>query len=408
MTAYRFYVGIDWATAAHRVVVLDADRRSLHDRTVPHEGVALETFAHWLVELAAGQASDVAVALEVPRGAVVDVLLARGVHVFALNPKQLDRFRDRFTMAGAKDDRRDAQVLASALASDPPAFRRLEPEDPLILELRELSRLEDDLRQELSRLTNRLREQLHRYFPQVLQLVPAADEPWLWALLERAPTPSTAQHLPRATLRTLLSRHRIRRVDADAVRAILRTPALPVTTGTVHAAQHHLAVLLPRLRLVHQQHAECATLIEGLLERLGNSQEHRDVPILRSVVGVGRVVAATMLAEASRLLAARDYHGLRAQAGVAPVTRQSGRRTLVVMRYACNPRLRLAAYYWGQSAARHDPFSRAHYQHLRARGHSHARAVRGIVDRLLRVLMAMLTAGTLYDPTRRGPVTDAA
>ena len=86
----------------------------------------------------------------------------------------------------------------------------------------------------------------------------------------------------------------------------------------------------------------------------------------------------------------------------------SGRRTLVVMRYACNPRLRLAAYYWGQSAARHDPFSRAHYQHLRARGHSHARAVRGIVDRLLRVLMAMLTAGTLYDPTRRGPVTDAA
>ncbi len=210
MTAYRFYVGIDWATAAHRVVVLDADRRSLHDRTVPHEGVALETFAHWLVELAAGQASAVAVALEVPRGAVVDVLLARGVHVFALNPKQLDRFRDRFTMAGAKDDRRDAQVLASALASDPPAFRRLEPEDPLILELRELSRLEDDLRQELSRLTNRLREQLHRYFPQVLQLVPAADEPWLWALLERAPTPSTAQHLPRATLRTLLSRHRCR------------------------------------------------------------------------------------------------------------------------------------------------------------------------------------------------------
>jgi transposase len=409
MTAYRFYVGIDWATEVHRVVVLDADRRRLHDRTVRHDGVALETFAGWLADdVAAGVASDVAVALEMPRGAVVDTLLARGFHVFALNPKQLDRFRDRYTVAGAKDDRRDAQVLASALASDPPAFRRLEPEHPLLLELRELSRLEDDLRHEFGRLTNRLREQLHRYFPQLLHLVPAADEPWLWALLERAPTPSAAQHLPRATLRTLLARHRIRRVDPDTLRALLRTPALAVAPGTVQAAQRHLAVLLPRLRLIHQQQAECATLIEGLLQRLGESQEHRDVPILRSVVGVGRVVAATMLAEASRLLAARDYHGLRAQSGVAPVTRQSGRRSLVIMRYACNPRLRYAAYHWGQSAARHDPVSRAHYARLRARGHSHARAVRGIVDRLLRVLVAMLTAGTLYDPSRRRTLPAAA
>jgi hypothetical protein len=210
-----------------------------------------------------GPPEVVAVALETPRGAVVDGLLARGFHVYALNPKQLDRFRDRYTVAGAKDDRRDALALAAALVTDLAAFRRLAPEDPLIVELRELSRLEEDLPAEAQRLSNRLREQLHRYFPQVLPLVPAADEPWLWALLERAPTPSAAQHLPRATIQTILTRHRIRRVDADAVRALLRAPALPVAPGTVQAAQRHLAVLLPRLRLVHQQQAECATLIEG-------------------------------------------------------------------------------------------------------------------------------------------------
>ena len=140
-SAYRFYVGIDWAMEEHRVVVLDAARRPMHERTVRHDGVALETFAQWLVEVAGGVASDVAVALETPRGAIVDVLLARGVQVFTLNPKQLDRFRDRFTVAGAKDDRRDALVLADALATDQPAFRRLAPEHPLLLELRELSRL---------------------------------------------------------------------------------------------------------------------------------------------------------------------------------------------------------------------------------------------------------------------------
>ena len=292
-------------------------------------------------------------------------------------------------------------MLATCLVTDRAAFRRLEPEHPLVIELRELSRLEDDLQQEARRLSNRLREQLHRYFPQLLQLVPAADEPWLWALLERAPTPTAAQHLPRAAIRTILTRYRIRRVDAEAVRAVLRAPALSVAAGTVQAAQRHLAVLLPRLRLVHQQHAECATLVEGLLDQLGEPQEHRDVPILRSLPGVGRVVAATMLAEAGRLLAARDYHGLRTHLGAAPVTKQSGKHRLVQMRYACNHRLRNAAHYWGQSAIRHDAHSRAHYDRLRARGHSHGRAVRGVIDRLLRVLIAMLATQTVYDPNRR-------
>jgi transposase len=108
-----------------------------------------------------------------------------------------------------------------------------------------------------------------------------------------------------------------------------------------------------------------------------------------------------MLAEASRLLADRDYHALRAHSGLAPVTKQSGKRTVVLMRYACNRRLRVAAHYWGQAAIRHDPYSAAHYQRLRARGHSHGRALRGVVDRLLRVLMAMLKSQTSYDPTRR-------
>src|SRR3989449_7676685 len=238
MTAYRFYVGIDWATEAHRVVVLDADRRSLHDRTVQHEGVALETFAHWLAEdVAAGVASDVAVALEVPRGAVVDTLLARGCHVFALNPKQLDRFRDRYTVAGAKDDRRDAFVLAASLATDQPAFRPLRLDDPLVIRLRELSRLEAELHQEEARLTNRLRDLLHRIYPQVLRLSPAADEPWVWELLELAPTPADARRLTRPALSKLLRAHRIRRLAADAVLAHPHAPPVSVAPGAVAAGR---------------------------------------------------------------------------------------------------------------------------------------------------------------------------
>jgi transposase len=402
--AYALYVGIDWGTVTHQVAVLDVQRVPLGERAVAHEAVALQTLTEWLMELAGGDPARVAVALEVPRGAVVDTLLERGFHVFALNPKQLDRFRDRYTVAGAKDDRRDAFVLASALATDRPAFRALAPEDPLIIELREWSRVEDELREEWGRLASRLREQLHRFYPQGLALCPAADEAWFWALLGLAPTPAAAQRLRRTAVVTLLRQHRIRRLTADHVLATLQSPPLRVAPGTVKAASGHVALLVPRLELVDRQRRDCARRIERLLDTLATTGEHRghrDVTILRSLPGVGRVVAATMLAEASRLLAARDYHGLRTQAGVAPVTRQSGKRLLVGMRYACNPRLRNALYYWGFISVRHDAHSRQHYQFLRGRGHSHGRALRGVVDRLLTVLMAMLAAQTTYDPARR-------
>ena len=105
-------------------------------------------------------------------------------------------------------------------------------------------------------------------------------------------------------------------------------------------------------------------------------REHRDVEILRSLPGVGRVVAATVLAEASTALAARDYHSLRAHAGVAPVTKQSGKRRTVHMRYACDRRLRNALYHWARVATVCDAASRTYYATLRQRGHGHGRALR--------------------------------
>ena len=97
------------------------------------------------------------------QGPVVEALLERGFCVYGINPKQLDRFRDRFTVAGAKDDRRDAHVLADSLRTDRHAFRRLSNDEPVIVQLREWSRMADELQQERARLASRMREQLWRY-----------------------------------------------------------------------------------------------------------------------------------------------------------------------------------------------------------------------------------------------------
>ena len=404
---YELFVGVDWGSEAHQVAVIDGDRHLLAQRSIEHSGLALSQLVDWL----AGKAdpSRIAIAIEVPRGPVVETLVERGFQVFSLNPKQLDRFRDRHTAAGAKDDRRDAFVLADSLRTDQPAFRRVRLDDPLIIQLRELSRMDEDLQKQLSRLSNQLREQLNRFYVQILKICPAADEPWAWSLLELVPTPAQGARVRVAAVKRVLRENRIRRLTADDVIAALKEPALVVAPGATEAASKHIEYLLPALQLASQQRKRCGKEIEALLETLGSEEnepgqnrEHRDVQILQSFPGVGRIVAATMLAEASQPLGDRDYNTLRAQAGSAPVTYQSGKKLTVRMRRACNPRLRNALYSWSQANVRSDPTGRKAYAELRAKGHSHARALRTIADRLLRVLISMLRTGTLYDPARRG------
>ena len=125
-----------------------------------------------------------------------------------------------------------------------------------------------------------------------------------------------------------------------------------------------------------------------------------DVAVLRSLPGVGRIVTATLLAEASQAIVDRDYQALRSYAGVAPVTRQSGNKKIVVMRRGCNNRLRNAVYHWSRVATICDERSRSYYEQLRARGHSHGRALRTLADRWLVALVAMLRTHETFDAAR--------
>lgn len=406
----RWSVGIDWATERHEVCVLDRAGAVVAERSVAHTGEGLAELCAWLLATTGGDAGVVAVAIEVPHGAVVDTLLERGFVVHAINPKQLDRFRDRFTLAGAKDDRRDARVLADSLRTDPQCFRRLAVDAPPVIELREWSRMTEDLRQEQVRLTHRLREQLRRYYPQMLELSEDLAAEWFLALWELLPTPAKAATARTSSVARVL--RRARTVDVTEVLRVLRQPALTVAPGTTEAATAHLGALIARLRLVNRQLTGCERRLDTLCAALadrphapddgeGQRRGQRDVTILRSLPGVGRIVLATLLAEASQPLRARDYEALRALTGAAPVTRRSGKRGVVVMRQACPPRLREALYHWGRVAIQRDAPTRARYTALRRRGHSHGRALRSVGDRLLAVACAMLRNGTTYDPARR-------
>ena len=401
---YTWFVGIDWGSQQHQVCVLDRDRRRVGERTVAHDGASLARLADWLWTMSVGQPQRVAVAIEVPRGAIVEGLLERGFHVFAINPKQLDRFRDRHSMAGAKDDRRDAFVLADSVRTDRPSFRRLQLDEPHLLLVRELSRAEETRLEEFRRSANRLRDQLHRFYPQMLQLCSAADAPWLWDLLDLAPTPAHAALLSAEQVQRVLKAHRLRRITATEVLACLQAPALPVAPGTAEAAQAHCGFLLPCLRVLAEQLRACGQQVDALLRPMadepGAGERPSDVAIVLSLPGVGRKMTAWLFAEAAQPLAERDYQVLRTHSGVAPVTKQSGKRRLVVMRRGCNPRLRHALYHMARVAMQRDAHFSSVYAVLRAKGQRHGQVLRTISDRLLRILVAMLRNGTCYDGSR--------
>lgn len=409
----RGFVGIDWASEEHQVHVTDAAGIKLGARSVPHGGAGLATMADWILAVTGARPEEVHIAIETPHGPVVESLMGRGFRLHAINPKQLDRFRDRFSPAGAKDDSRDAEVLASALRTDPQCLRPLDPVDPNVLELREWSRIADELTQERVRLANRLREQLWRYYPQMIELAEDLAAEWILALWKLVPTPAAARRVREHTLAQLLKQHRIRRVTAPDLLERLRAPAIAVAPGTTEAATAHINSLIRRLAVVNRELRAARTKLDQLIERLaapevnksegsepGQQAEQRDVAILASSPGAGRITIATLLAEAWDALQRRDYHALRCLCGVAPVTRQSGKTKIVVRRLAVSRRLQNAVYNWAFAALQYDPRSRARYNSLRQRGHGHARALRSVADRLLAMLCAMLRTQTPFDPSR--------
>lgn len=403
------FVGIDWGSKSHAVCVVDSEGHVVLEEEVAHRGEDVTAFVNRLLALGKGDPSRFLAAMEAPQGVMVEALLDRGIATYSLNPKQLDRFRDRHSCAGAKDDDLDAFVLATSLRTDLRLYREVSLRSEDRLELTALSRSYEALTSQVVSMGNQVREQLVRYFPQLAELGAWHEEPWLWSLFEAAQTPARAQNLSRQKVAAILKEHRIRRHQAKGLLSTLHEKPLPVAAGVPETAAKRIAMLLPVLRAAHKQRVECSRQMKALLARFEQEadspeQALHDAALLLSLPGLGVHNGAVMLAEGYSALQDRDYHALRRLTGVAPVSKRTGgstRRPLVLQRRACNERMRDAAYHWGRVAIQHDPRARQLYAKQRAAGHSHARALRAVVDRLLKLLCAMLKAGEHYDPSRR-------
>ena len=199
MNRLECVAGIDGGSQSPHVGLVDQEGNRRGARAFPHRGAGLVERIDGLLPTTHAAPPVSGVALDGPHGPGVEPLRERGVTGHALQPKPLDRCRDRGSPAGAKDDRREAWTRAEAWRPEGPACRRLAPSAPAPVDRREGSRRADDLTRDPSRIVNRACQPLWRDAPPVLHVDRELTCDWGRELWRVAPRPDQARRLrPRA------------------------------------------------------------------------------------------------------------------------------------------------------------------------------------------------------------------
>jgi transposase len=391
------YVGLDWGHEESQVHAEWGHGEAALRKRVPSTVDKLSALADELRQLAAD--GEVRLLIEAKSGLVVQTLLGAGVPVYATNPKQVDRARTLWGMADAKDDTRDSEVLAWMARCVEHAVHPVCVPDEWMSQARCLGRRHADLSAKCTAVQNQLSERLREGYPGALAL--SLDTLWAARVLQELPSPTAAADpTARATIRRILSSSRAR-TDADVVLTALRNgqPRLP---EGAELFQLDVKLLAAQLELILQQRASVHHQLDALQDPFVDSEELSDVKIVRSVPGIGAIVAATLFGEGVIALLKANLETARAYTGVAPVRNVTGKRQTqgrpsVAMRRACNTAARNALHYAAERRMQTDPEFRSRYKSLRGRGHTHGRACRQLGDRLLKELRAMLRDRTLFE-----------
>jgi transposase len=336
----------------------------------------------------------VLVGIETDRGPWVAALVAAGYTVYAVNPLQASRYRERHGVSGAKSDRGDAHMLADMVRTDSHQLRMVAGDSADAEGIKVLARTHKTLIWERTRHLQRLRHQLREYFPAALEAFEDLDAPDVLELLGKAPDPARAARLTRAQVSAALKRARRHHIadKTDAILAALRGEHLgqpPALTAAYAATVRSLIAVTTTLN-------EQVKTLQGQVE--DHFGQHPDAEIYRSQPGMGAIVGARVLAEfGDDPHRYADAKARKNYASTSPITRASGKKRLVAARYIHNDRLIDALMAQAFSALKASPGARAFYDDLRARGIEHNDALRRLANRLVGILHGCLKTGTLYD-----------
>ena len=388
------FVGIDWASRAHELCVVDERGAVVERFGFAHSERGISGALERLAKL--GPAHALPVAIERPDGLLVDRLLAAGHAVVPIHANAFHAARPRWEGAGSKSDIADAFRLADLLRTDKHRLRPLRPLDVETRELQALVRLRDDHVKARVAATNQLAALLGQHWPGAAAIFGRLDSEIALAFLERYPTPQSTARLGEARLTAFLRRHSYsgRRSPAELL-ARLRDAPQPthIRDSDVVSELFHAQAQLVRTLL-----ATIADLDRAIAATL---DQHAKAQLLKPLPRVGTISLGQLVAEVGPLLdRTSNADEAAALCGTTPITKRSGQQRAVSFRYATNAKARKAITLYADNSRRASPWAESIYRDARARGCRHAHAVRILARAWLRVIWACWHTGTTYDPAR--------
>ncbi len=380
----RYYMGVDWADQTHAVWVGDEHGTPVFERTVPHTADGFSDWSRWLYECQAA-GIEVWAAIERPDGRVVEFLLDHGVSVYPINPKALDRARDRFRMSSSKSDPFDARVLAEFLRTDQGHLRPLQPNTEAAQELKLLTRDYHRVVRQQTRLLNQLTATLKEYYPQPLHVFEDVTTQLALDFLRTYPTPTALAALRPREWARFARGHRLGEARKAAVWEALQQPTIPVPAHVVRAKACLVQVLVAQLDTVVSAIARYQAEIDRFFAALPAAEWMNSLP-----VGHHGMMVPTIWAELGdapdRWQSVTHW---QAHAGMVPVTERSGKQHVVRFRFACNSHLRYALDRLAFCSLQRSEWARAYYRRQRRLGHSHHRALRALGAKWAKIIFVM-------------------
>ena len=382
--------GFDWAHDHHAVVIVDRAGLIVADFEIEHNASGWQRWREQVAALGPG----VAACVETSQGVVIEQLLESGVSLYPISPVSSKAYRERKAPSGNKTDHVDAWSLADALRVDGHGWRTLAKEDPLVAELRLLCRDEVALIEERTALVNQLQSALHEYYPAALEAFEDWPLPGAWAFVEAFPTPQALTAAGKRKWEKFLHSHKLVRPQTYAKRMEIFARASEFVSGEVLTrTKSRLALTRTRMLRVLQNQIEA---YRAEIEKLFAQQPDHD--LFDSLPGAGPKIAPRLLSEIGSDRERFDSNGLQRLAGTAPVSYQSGQIHKVYLRRLCNKSLRATVHLWANLSRQCSPWAEVYYQALRARGKSHACALRSLGQRWLKILWKMWQTRRCYDP----------
>ena len=389
------FAGIDWGGEHHQLCIVDDAGKRLLQQRVTHDVSGLGELDRQLQRFG----DRLPIAVERSEGLLVEHLQAAGHAIFPVSPRISARARERYKVAAAKDDRFDAFVLADTLRHEHDHWRTLPVPSALLAEIKALTRDRDRLLETQQATEHQLRMILEAYHPAPVRLFSSVDRQITLSFVTDYPTPAIASRIKTTRMSGFLTRHHYTgRVPAQVLAERMRANLLSGAPGTVAGKSFSAQSFTRLLQLLNTQLADYDDAIAAAVA------EHPDAPIFASFPGVGPVLTGVLLAEIGEDRARFPSAAvLLAEAGLAPVTRASGRTRTVRFRYAANTRLREAAMWWAFNSIKHSPWAAAAFRQARdQRGQRYHRALRGLAARWTRILWRCWTDGVTYDPAMHG------